>query len=189
MENEQLTPDAYAHAIQHVRAEKDAFFGEEDQSPIPEEEREAFSGLRYFPPDLAYRVEAEVVPYDEQKVVMLGRSRGDVGPQLRFAEVRFTLNGQDVHLTAFKDADDPDADDLFVPFRDATSGKETYGAGRYIETQADGPDGSLRATLDFNLAYNPWCNYSEAYTCILPPAENTLPVAVRAGEMTYGAGH
>jgi hypothetical protein len=75
-----------------------------------------------------------------------------------------------------------------VPFRDATTGKESYGAGRYLEVEVEqGGDGRFSATLDFNLAYSPWCAYNLAYSCTLPPVENTLSVAVQAGERTYQA--
>jgi len=75
---------------------------------------------------------------------------------------------------------------LFVPFRDATSGKETYGAGRYIDLE---PEERLnnegKWVLDLNKAYNPWCAYSDAYICPLVPTENWLKVPVRAGEKDY----
>ncbi len=72
---------------------------------------------------------------------------------------------------------------LFIPFRDATSGKETYGAGRYLEVEVN-PSG--RYVLDFNLAYNPYCAYSDLYICPLPPGENWLRVEIRGGEKAHG---
>src|SRR5258706_13223729 len=147
---------------------------------------DAFVGLRYSPPDLAYRVEADLVPFDAPEVVMLGTTQGDIRPQLRFGELRFTLIGQDARLLAFKDATDPTAEELFVPFRDTTSGGETYGAGRYIEVEDPGsPDGPHKVMVDFNSAYNPWCAYNIAYSCVLPPTENTLALPIMAGELVF----
>lgn len=182
--------DRYMHEIEEERRQKDAAFRVVPQSPIPAAERARFAGLAYYPPDPAFRVEATLAPFERPEVVMLGSTKGDLRPQLRFGELRFTLASRECRLTGYKDAGDPDADELFVPFRDTTTGRETYGAGRYLETEDPGSGPEPRAvTLDFNLAYSPWCAYSADYSCTLPPAENVLPVAVTAGEKTYAAGH
>jgi uncharacterized protein (DUF1684 family) len=182
-------PGEYTEAIREQRTEKDEFFGDSPASPIPARERAAgFGGLRYYPPDLAYRVEAAVLPFPERQTVLLGSTKGDLRPQVRYAEIQFTLDGEPCTLVAFKDPDgDLDAPgELFIPFRDATTGTETYGAGRYLEVEEhQRPDGGRSAILDFNLAYSPWCAYNEAYSCVLPPKENRLSVSVRAGERTY----
>ena len=92
------------------------------------------------------------------------------------------LEGEPAALAVYRS---PHHDELFLPFRDATSGRETYGAGRYLEPAklAGG-----RLLVDFNLAYNPYCAYSEEYSCPLPPFENHLKVAIRAGEKAYNKG-
>ena len=180
----------YVRDIAADRRQKDAAFRAVPQSPIPAAERATFAGLAYFPPDPAFRVTATLTPFELPEVVMLGSTKGDVRPQLRFGELRFTLSGQECRLTGYKDAGDPDAEELFVPFRDVTTGRETYGAGRYVESEDPGVGSEPReVTLDFNLAYSPWCAYNANYSCVLPPAENVLPVAVTAGEKTYVAGH
>ena len=91
--------------------------------------------------------------------------------------MRFDVAGERVALIAYEQGDE-----LFIPFRDATSGKETYGAGRYVEAE---PLGGGRFTLDFNRAYNPYCAYNDAWRCPLPPSENWLAVAIRAGELSF----
>jgi len=102
--------------------------------------------------------------------------------------VRFSLGGRDLRLTGFQDPDAEHGNELFVPFRDTTTGKESYGAGRYVEVEVEqAADGKFFATLDFNLAYSPWCAYNPAYSCTLPPIENTLEVGIEAGEQTYAA--
>jgi len=77
----------------------------------------------------------------------------------------------------------PDMHELFLPFRDRTSGSETYGAGRYLEVEPPGADGWV--VVDFNLAYNPYCAYNPEWSCPIPPGENWLAVPIRAGEKTF----
>lgn len=176
----------YIQEMERFRREKDQFFATSPESPIPAEEREQFQGLRYYPPDLAFRVEAELTPFGNPQVVTLGSTQGDLREQIRFGELRFRIIGEECRLTAFKDADDPYSTSLFVPFRDATSGGETYGAGRYVEIEDEHEDAGPHAiVVDFNLAYSPWCAYSPAYSCALPPQENRLAVAILAGELLY----
>lgn len=185
--------EGYAEELTEFRESKDAFFASSPQSPIPHEERHGgFAGLSYYPPDMAFRAEAEVVPFQKPDVVELATSTGEIRPQLRYAELRFRLGGRELKLIGFAEPHEHHTHELFVPFRDATSGHETYGAGRYLEVGVDhGPDGEA-AVIDFNLAYNPYCAYSPYYSCPVPPAENTLPVEIRAGERNYAgsvAGH
>lgn len=180
----------YVREIEEDRRRKDAAFRAIPESPIPASERVSFTGLVYFPPDPTFRATATLTPFERPEVVLLGSTKGDVRPQLRFGELRFTLADRECRLTGYKDAGDPDAEELFVPFRDATTGRETYGAGRYVETEDPGGGSEPRAvTLDFNRAYSPWCAYNVNYSCTLPPAENVLPVAVTAGEKTYPSAH
>ena len=184
-QDEQESAAAYAAALEDFRREKDSFFGDSAESPIPREQQGArFPGLRYFAPDLGYRVEATLRRLEPPEEVQLGSTRGDLRRQVRFAELHFALDGRVCRLAAFADeADEPR--ELFIPFRDTTSGHESYGAGRYLEVAYAGVS---QLTLDFNLAYSPWCAYNAHYSCVLPPAENTLPVAVRAGEQAYDDG-
>jgi uncharacterized protein (DUF1684 family) len=120
----------------------------------------------------------------------MATSTGEVRPQVRYAELRFRLGGRGLRLSGFADPHQHHAHELFVPFRGATSGRETYGAGRYLEVELEHhADGAHTTTIDFNLAYNPYCAYSPDYSCPIPPAENRLPVAITAGERAYAPGH
>lgn len=188
----------YVHEVVEFRGQKDDFFRASPQSPIPPGQRgKRFPGLSYYPPSLEYRIEARVVPFTQQDVIQMGTTTGDIRPMLRYAELRFRNGDRDLRLVGYLDPHYREHHhghdhgvELFIPFRDATSGKETYGAGRYMEAQVEeAEDGGEVATLDFNLAYSPYCVYNEAYSCPLPPAENTLAVAIPAGEKTYEAGH
>lgn len=170
--------DDLESAILRDRAAKDAFFAHSPRSPIPESERAAFAGLAHYPVDAAYRLAGVVLgPYagDGPSEFAIPTSDGDLRRARRAGSFGFELDGRALTLTAY----DLGGRSLFVPFQDATSGAETYGAGRYIDLDPE-PDGTY--VLDFNLAYHPWCAYSPEYSCPLTPAENRLAVPIEAGE-------
>ncbi len=171
--------------IEKSRKEKDDFFGSgHPHSPIPLTERQKFKGLDYYPPRPAYRFELELYEHKDKDVIEVEATKGEMRELIRWGEFRFKIDEKPCTLQAYKSA--PGEPRLFIPFRDATSGKETYGAGRYIDlepTKHRTNDGKW--ILDFNVAYNPWCAYSDAYTCPLVPAENWLKAPVRAGEKNY----
>jgi len=180
---------AYARELSEFRAEKDAFFQASPQSPIMSGERKQFAGLNYFPPDLAFRVAATLVRTDSYETAQIATSTGEMREMARYGQLHFRIGERALTLSAFVDVEEDEPEELFVPFRDATSGRETYGAGRYLDLpfHAHG-DTPHTIVIDFNLAYNPYCAYSEAYSCPLPPAENTLAIAITAGEKNY-TGH
>jgi len=176
-ERHEFSPEAYSAALESQRAEKDHFFKHHPYSPL--EERSGFTGLDYYPPDPAYRFSLPLQQAEQPEELILQTSTGDEQPFVRLGTVEFEVEGQPARLAVYQSAHH---DDLFMPFRDATSGRETYGAGRYLEPVELAGDKLL---VDFNLAYNPYCAYSENYSCPLPPVENHLKVPIRAGEKAY----
>jgi uncharacterized protein (DUF1684 family) len=170
--------DAYAAAVEAGRAGKDEYFRRAPDSPIPTAERDEFPGLAYYPVDPASRLEGLTLGAydgDEPEAFDLPTSDGDLRRAWRAGTLRFSLGGRQLALVAY----DLGGGSLFVPFTDATSGLETYGAGRYLDVEPE-LDGTF--TLDFNLAYHPYCAYSPHYSCPLTPAENRLPIRIEAGE-------
>ena len=173
---------SYPDAVAAFRADKDAFFGSNPHSPIPAAEREAFTGLPYYPvnEDL-YFEDLQLQPYqgDEPSSFEIPTSDGKLRPAKRAGVLRFDLDGATRQLTGYTFETGGDEGELFVPFLDATSGTETYGAGRYLDLEPE-DDGTY--ILDFNLAYHPSCVYDPKFSCPLTPAENRLPVRIEAGE-------
>ncbi len=171
----------WARALARFREEKDGFFRAGHGSPLPHGEAQAFAGLKYFDPDPRFRFETTLQRYARPEAVMVATSKGSRQLFNRVGYFDLSVDGKKVRVNAYQSAerDDPN---LFIPFRDATSGKESYGAARYLELEVEHDD---RYALDFNYAYNPFCAYSEDYVCPLPPQENWLPVAISAGEKKY----
>jgi len=170
--------------IEREREMKDRFFGQHWQSPIPAKERVHFKGLDYFPLDSAYRFELELHEHEEKGAVRMAYTKGQERDFLRWGEFRFTVSDQEQTNQVYKS--DPTEDRLFILFRDATSGKETYSAGRYLDLESDiDQTAEGKWILDFNKVYNPWCVYSENYTCPPVPPENRLEVPIYAGEKNY----
>ena len=176
----------YVQDVAAIRREKDQFFKEDAESPIPHALRHEFEGLANFAVDPKYRVRAQLVRDPNPQRVVLATSKGIPRDMIRVGWFEFEINGSKQRLAAYKAVPQPghhhEDRSLFVPFRDATSGKETYGAARYLDIEEQSGDGHL---LDFNLAYNPYCAYSDDYVCPFPPRENWLTIPIRAGEKTF----
>ena len=176
--------DAWKTQIEGERREKDAFFGHHWQSPISPQDRAEFKGLDYYPPDPDLRFELELYEHEDKKTMRMAYTKGEEQDFVRWGEFRFEIGDEECVLQAYKS--NAEEEQLFVPFRDATSGQETYGAGRYLDLNAaENRTADGKWILDFNRVYNPWCVYSKDYTCPFVPQENRLTVPVRAGEKNY----
>ena len=181
-----MNPDdtaTWARALAAFRAEKDVFFRASEDSPLPPGERLAFSGLKYFDPRPSFRFEVSLRRYSNLASVMMVTSKGSRQLFNRVGYFGLVLDGKEVRVQAYQSAE-KDEPSIFVPFRDTTSGKESYGAARYLDLEVEHDD---NYALDFNYAYNPYCAYSEDYVCPLPPQENWLTVSIPAGEKKYHA--
>jgi len=168
----------YPTRLSAARAAKDAQF-QRDSAPVPENRRASLLPLEYYPIDPRYNVPAALRPSPDNAVVLMPTSSGEQRRERRAGTLEFTLKGEPMNLSAFVEADAPDMNHLFVPFRDLTSGAETYEAGRYLELDRTATG---FYELDFNKAFNPYCYYSLAYECPYPPPENRLKTRIEAGE-------
>lgn len=160
--------------LRKFRSDKDHFFKHSEQSPLTHEAQHNFEGLAYFElnDDLIFEVALDAV---EPTDVTIATTAGEERTYSRVATATVSVDGEDTTVALYSTGHEG----LFLPFRDATSGPETYGAGRYIDVH---PQGDGTVVIDFNYAYAPFCAYNENYSCALPPHENWLSVAIRAGE-------
>jgi len=141
----------------------------------------SYKGLHWFPPDMKYRYVLPLTANPNPDTIVIMSTRGNQRRAVRVGWFDFMVGGTACRLEATRLLEPGVGENDFgIFFRDATSGKESYGLGRYVDAEAL-PDG--RFALDFNNAYNPACAVSEHYNCPIPPKANTLKVAIRAGEM------
>lgn len=172
----------------HWCSQRDALFATHPQSAIPEDQRATFERLPYFDHNPALRITASLEPTDGDSIAISHSAEGTTNAH-PFAIAHFLIDGSEQSLTLYWL--DEYSGGLFLPFRDGTSGAETYGGGRYLLDTAKGADlgspltegdGHGQLVLDFNYAYHPSCAHNPAWSCPLAPPENWLDVPIRAGE-------
>ncbi|MBR9999409.1 MAG: DUF1684 domain-containing protein [Cyclobacteriaceae bacterium] len=176
----------YEQTILEEREKKAEFMENDPDSPFRKKGLVTFGGLKYFDPDPAFRVEAEVKLLEQPEEIQLTLNDGSQRKYFRYARAKFELSGIPQMLVLLKSEDYWNEDWVFLPFYDETSADETYGGGRYLEVPYAG--GST-AFIDFNLSYNPYCAYTDTYLCPFPPPENQITVRVTAGEKLYSQDH
>lgn len=166
--------------LDRFRQNKDEYFRDDPHSPLLPEQQARFEGLDYFPenPDLQFEVELDrdAVSHDP---IEMDTTTGERQTYIPAGKLHLTVEAQAVDLVLYRQ---PDRGRYFLPFRDGSSGAESYELGRYLDPQ-EKPDGTL--IVDFNYAYNPYCAYNDRWTCPIPPAENHVNVPIRAGEKAF----
>jgi len=171
-------------ALVEMRITKNEEFADPARTPFPKAALADFEGLDYYFPVPGLRYRTPLLAAASRDTVLLTKRLGQQVPYRTRGRVRFRHDGKTYELKVYGPVDASDGDYLWLPFSDATTGHETYGGGRYLDLEVDA-EGMV--DLDFNYAYNPLCDYNpDRFNCTLPPAENTLPFAVEAGEKSYG---
>lgn len=153
-----------------------------EKSPLPKEQLATFPGHNFYPVAARFVVEAKFVKTKKPETFKMKTSTDRQPEYVKYGEAHFMLAGKPQVLEIYQSValrEKPEYKDyLFLPFTDATNGEETYGGGRYLDLTI--PKGKT-IVLDFNHAYNPYCAYSKKYSCPVPPAANSLNIAIRAG--------
>jgi len=178
--------ESWEIALVEMRIEKNEAYAQPEQTPLLKSDLPTFEGLNYYFPKADMRFKTPLVVAAGTDTVTLTKRKGQVVPYLKRGHVAITYADKVHRLDIFGPAGG-DQDYLWLPFFDATSGKATYGGGRYLDVVVD----SLGfVDLDFNHAYNPLCDYNpETYNCTLPPLTNRLEFAVEAGEKLFHTDH
>ena len=165
----------YITTIQNLRSDKDTYLKKDTASPI--ENKANFKGLKYFEINPAFKIIGKIDKLTSGQTINISMSGGETEEYEAYGNITFEIEGVKCALKIFKTLEG----NLFLPFKDLTSNKETYGAGRYLDFGINDVNEN-QLTIDFNKAYQPFCAYNHTFTCPVPPAENFLNVAIKAGE-------
>ncbi|MDY7394431.1 DUF1684 domain-containing protein [Aureibaculum sp. 2210JD6-5] len=180
----------YVASIKDYQQNQNLEFRDKNKSPLTEEDRKKFKGLDFFPIDSTYKVTAEFKLYENPKTFAMPTTTDRLPLYRTYGVAVFTLNGQKLALHVYQNQDIIQQHDfenhLFIPFNDETNGKETYGGGRFLDVEIPKGDTLI---IDFNTAYNPYCAYNQKYSCPIPPKENDLAIAIKAGVKNYNYGN
>jgi len=175
-------PEDYIERIEDERERQFKFIRFNVDSPLTEEQKDNFTELKFYPIDPKYKVIARMVPIENKKVRNIPMTDGTTERYIEHSYAEFTIDNIPLRLLLLQDVNESDKRNFFVAFADDTSTEETYGGGRYINARQTGKNS---ITIDFNLAYNPYCAYNPDYACPIPPRENLLNVPIYAGEKNY----
>ncbi|MHC1705988.1 MAG: DUF1684 domain-containing protein [Bacteroidales bacterium] len=178
--------DAFKEKVLQERKSKDAQCRDPKRSPLESADLQNFKGLKYYPYDSKYRVMAQLNKNTGGEIIRM-KTTTERRPEYKtWAYAYFTLEGKKYQLTLYQPldlmAEKGFENYLFLPFTDETSGRETYGGGRFLELTI--PEGNSMI-IDFNSAFNPYCAYNSKYSCPVPPQENDLNIKIESGELIY----
>jgi uncharacterized protein (DUF1684 family) len=176
------SPEDYLEKIEKERERQFKFIRFNIDSPLTEEQKRSFTKLTFFDIDPKYKVKARILPIENKKVREVPLTDGSKQRYIEHAFAEFELGGKTNKLLLLQAMDEADKRNFFLAFADATSAGETYGGGRYLNVRQDGKNS---ITIDFNLAYNPYCAYNPDFACPLPPKENVLDIPISVGEKNY----
>ncbi|MDP5172183.1 MAG: DUF1684 domain-containing protein, partial [Bacteroidia bacterium] len=153
-------PGAYESKLLKARENRDLYFKNSPDSPVPRDLKAEFEGLAYFKPNAAFISAATLERDPQPDTVRMLMSNGEAEQMLKFGKVTFRLFKKEYSLSAFRTVDAAAGTDLFIPFTDLSSGNQTYGGGRYLNIPMATP-----LTIDFNEAYHPDCLYNDGFAC------------------------
>jgi uncharacterized protein (DUF1684 family) len=164
--------------VAKIRSDKDENFRSSDESPI--KDKAAFKGLNYYPFNKEYIVDFVLEKAEKAESVELKMTDGTTEKLIFFGFIKVDFKSFTLKLKLYQHEDG----NFFLPFKDKTAPTETYGGGRFLDLPLTNVKNN-RLRVDFNLAYNPYCAYNEDFACPIPPAENTLPIRIEAGEKLF----
>ena len=181
------------HIINEIlghRQEMDVFFRSNPASPFLQDTTARFDSIKWFPPSLEYYFRSQLFRYAKPQEVNVFGTKGEKRNALRYGYFKIEYEGNEYRLNTYKtlpSQDDPSPDPMYLSvwFTDASTGKETYGVGRYVDIGEEQSDENAIYVIDMNKAYNPYCAYSSIYSCAVPRKEDRFDFPILAGEKKY----
>lgn len=176
--------EQYINSIEAERAEKDSLFGQSSDSPFAGDEKAKFHPLVYYDVKLEFVFKSKLVEYSSKDTVKVFGTKGEERKAVRYGYLKFYDSGAEYNLNLYKGFSKNGDEYYSIWFTDKTTGKETYGVGRYLDFELNS-DPEHEYILDFNKAYNPYCAYSARYSCAIPTKEDYIKLAIEAGEKKF----
>lgn len=173
--------EEYISRIEEDRKTRNGFMVS-SSSPFAEEDRKTFTNLKYYPVKEEFKILAKLTRVQRKQPIFIPTTTGESKKYIPYGFAEFEIDGKPQKLLLYQDWEENNPNKLSLMFADDTSGDTTYGGGRYIDVARSSTNA---ITIDFNMAYNPFCHFNDEYSCPIPPKENLLTVAIEAGEKLY----
>lgn len=174
----------YIKSIETYRKEKDIFMKDDPKSPFNFKERVKFHPLKYFDINPNFVFKSKLIEYNQKDTITIFGTKGEERKVIRFGFLNFNYGSNYYKLNVYKNLSKNGTEYYSIWFTDRTTGKETYGVGRYLDFDFNN-DKDFVYTIDFNLAYNPYCAYNPNYTCAIPSKEDYIDLKIEAGEKIF----
>lgn len=175
---------AYIKEVEAFRQNKDAEMKSSPGSPFVQDTAAHWAPLKYYPVNPAFKFSSILKQYEQQDTVVIFGTKGEERKYLRYGYFTWSFRNKEYRINVYKGRSRSGEEYASLWFTDETTGKETYGVGRYIDLELSN-DANHEYSVDFNLAYNPYCAYSSRYSCAIPHKEDYLPLAIEAGEKKF----
>jgi len=178
---EQLT---YIHGVEKLRLEKDNYMKSAPDSPFQRDKNVSFHPLNYYPVDPDYVFHSKLFLYNIKDTVSVFGTKGEERKIVRFGYVTLNMDGKNFKLNVYQGNTKDGMEYYTIWYTDKTTGNDTYGVGRYLDFDLS-RDKNYIYTIDFNMAYNPYCAYTPMYSCAIPRKEDHVDAAIKAGEKKF----
>ena len=184
--NKNYTPEqkAYIAGIEKERKEKDISFKNDPDSPFNHKSKIHFEPLKYYDVDPSFVFHSKLYQFPVKDTIKVFGTKGEERKAVRFGYVMFNYDKKDYKINVYKGSTKTGQEYYSIWFTDKTTGDETYGVGRYLDFEYN-PNPDFIYTIDFNLAYSPYCSYSKEYSCAIPLKEDHIDLSIKAGEKRF----
>jgi uncharacterized protein len=182
----EYTPEQqkYVTSIEKMRKEKDDYMKNNPGSPFNADSNAVYHPLNYYPVDPNFVFKSKLYRYEKKDTVDVYGTKGEVRKTIKFGYIKFNFESKEYKMKVYQGQTKSGVKYYSIWFIDNTTGKETYGVGRYLDFELNADDNFIY-TIDFNLAYNPYCSYSAKYSCAVPTKDDYINLAVTAGEKNF----
>src|ERR1017187_4834718 len=174
----------YIVSIEKERQSKDSSFKNDQDSPFNHKSKIHFEPLKYYDVDPSFVFQSKLYQFSVKDTIKVFGTKGEERKAVRFGYVTFNYDKKDYKINVYKGSTKTGQEYFSIWFTDKTTGDETYGVGRYLDFEYN-PNPDFIYTIDFNLAYNPYCSYSPEYSCAIPLKEDHIDLTIKAGEKRF----